>query len=437
VPLAKGEYRYAMALLIGISVVNYIDRQVINIVAEPIKRELHLADWQIGVLTGLAFGVLYTFLGLPIARLAERSHRPRIIATAAALWSVFTVASGLVRNYGQLALARVGVGLGEAGCVPPSHSLIMDYAPREKRNSAMALFGMSPQLGVVIGLASGGLVADAYGWRAAFLLAGGPGLILAVIAAFTLPEPRLGLRDPGAPTTATAPSIFALFRLVRPKRTYWLLGAGITLNVFIALASGPFIASFFLRNHPQELAKMAGAAGTLLGVRLGSVGLLGLILGGVLGIDGALGSWCGGLIADRMGLADPRRHLQVPAVAILLWAPVFLGVLTAPSLGLAFMLLGVQGFLAAVYYGPTFAAWLSLTPPNMRATNSALILFSSNLIGLGLGPAFIGLLSDHYAKTMGSAEGLRWALTSLAGASVVDALLFWLASKSVVQDREG
>src|SRR5262249_52216097 len=155
----------------------------------------------------------------------------------------------------------------------------------------------------------------------------------------------------------------------------------------------------------------------------------------VLGLDGALGSWCGGLIADRMGRADPRRHLQVPAVAILLWAPVFLGVLTSPSLSFALTLLGVQGFLAAIYYGPTFAAWLSLTPPNMRATNSALILFSSNLIGLGLGPAFIGLLSDHYAKTMGSAEGLRWALTSLAGASVVDALLFWLASKTVAQDR--
>jgi MFS family permease len=380
--------------------------------------------------------VLYTFLGLPIARLAERGNRPWIIAFAAAVWSAFTVVSGLVQNFVQLALARVGVGFGEAGCVSPSHSLIMDYAPREKRSSAMALFGLSPQLGVVIGLAFGGVVADAYGWRTAFLVAGAPGIFFAILTALTLPEPRRELARRTKAPRAPTPSLGDLFRLVAPKRSYWILGAAITLNVFVAYGFGPFIVSFFLRNHTQELAAAADAIGSALGVHLKSVGLLGMVMGAAMGLGGAFGTWCGGQITDRVRKHDPRRYVYGPAVAILLWAPTAAAVLTVPWLGLALGLLCLQGWLAGFWYGPAFAAWLSLVKPNMRATNSALILFTSNLLGLGLGPLGVGILSDAYGRTMGSGEGLRWALLTVASLELITSALFWLSARTFARDQE-
>jgi MFS family permease len=341
----------------------------------------------------------------------------------------------MVTNFVQLALARVGVGFGEAGCVSPSHSLIMDYAPREKRASAMALFGLSPPLGVVVGLAFGGVVADAYGWRTAFLVAGAPGLFLAVLAVLTLPEPRRQLasrRQARAPT----PSLGDLFRLVAPKRSYWILGAAITLNVFVLSAFGPFIVSFFLRNHPQELAATADTVGRAFGVHLKSVGFLGLVMGAAMGLGGAFGTWCGGQITDRVRKHDPRRYVYGPAIAILLWTPTVVAVLTAPWLGLALVLLCLQGWLGGFWYGPAFAAWLSLVKPDMRATNSALILFTSNILGYGLGPLLVGLLSDAFGKTVGSAEGLRWAMVSIAALEVITSVLFWMSAKTFGQDQE-
>ena len=428
-PLRGGAYGYAMALIMTVSVVNYIDRQVMNIVAEPIKHDLHLKDAQLGLLTGLAFGVLYTLLGVPIARLAERSDRPRIVAVAAGVWSVFTVLSATVVNFGQLALVRVGVGFGEAGCVSPSHSLIMDYAPREKRGSAMSLFGMTPQMGSLVGLALGGLVASFYSWRIAFVVAGLPGLLLAVLVALSLPEPRRAMKQ-RAKAKADVPSLLALLRLVAPKRSYWVLNAAITLNVFVAIASGPFVAPFFLRNHAADLAAMAS------GVHLKPLGFLGLVMGCALGVGGAFGAWSGGAITDRIVRKDSRRYLYGPAAAILLWVPVFFAVLSVKSLGLALGLLFLQGWLSGFWYGPAFVAWLSLVKPNMRATNSALSLFISNLVGLGLGPWSLGLLSDHFAKQMGSGPGLRAALLTVGSLQLLTSFLFWLAAKTFRQDQE-
>jgi MFS family permease len=433
----KGAYRtYAMTVLLLISIVNYLDRQVVHILAEPIKNDLGLADWQLGLLTGLAFGVLYTFLGLPIARLAERGHRPLIIATAAAVWSAFTAVCGLVHNFWQLALARVGVGVGEAGCTPPAHSLIMDYAPPEKRSSALAFYGLGPPLGGLIGMAFGGLVADAFGWRAAFLMAGAPGLIFAVMTALTLKEPRRALiRRAGQARAATA-SLGEVFRLITPKRSYWILGAAITCNVFIAHGHGPFIASFYLRNHQAELAEMAQATGAFFGFKLGVVGFLGIAYGLMSGVGGALGTWIGGQLADRFGPADPRRYLYLPGAAILLCVPLFGGAMLAPSLGLSLALLGLNFLIIFTWYGPAFTAWFSLVPAHMRATNSAMVLFVSNLIGLGFAPLGVGILSDVYGASMGSGEGVRWALVTLTGVGVLTGLLFFFAAKTFRADME-
>lgn len=432
-----GAYRgYAMSLLLSISIINYLDRQVVHILAEPIKNDLHLADWQLGLLTGLAFGILYTLLGLPIARLAERGNRPLIIATATAVWSGFTVLCGMVQSFWQLALARVGVGIGEAGCTPPAHSLIMDYAPPEKRSSALAFYGLGPSLGGLIGMAFGGLIADAYGWRAAFLIAGTPGLLFAALTALTLKEPRRALARTAAQISASSASLGEMFRLVAPKRAYWILGAAITSNVFIAYGYGPFVASFYFRNHAQQLSVMAHRTGAYFGYDLGSVGFLGLALGLLIGLGGALGTWCGGQIADRFGPADPRRYLHVPAIAVLLCVPVFIAAMNVTSVGLSLVLLGLYAFLGSTWYGPAFTAWFSLVPANMRATNSALSLFVSNLLGLGLAPLGVGVLSDVYGAGMGAGEGVRWALTTLAGVGVLASALFWLAARTLRDDMD-
>jgi MFS family permease len=188
--LSTGYRAYALGLLLLIYILNFVDRSVINILAEPIKNDLGLLDWHIGLMSGLAFAVFYTFLGLPIAQLAEKYNRPLIISIALGVWSAFTALSGFAQNFTQLVLARIGVGIGEAGCTPPAHSLISDYVPRERRASALAFYSMGIPLGGLVGMAVGGMVADAYGWRAAFLVCGLPGVIVALIAATTLVETR-------------------------------------------------------------------------------------------------------------------------------------------------------------------------------------------------------------------------------------------------------
>ena len=432
----SGAYRsYAMGLLLAISTINYLDRQIVHILAEPIKNDLGLADWQLGMLTGLAFGVLYTLFGLPIARLAERGNRPIIIATATAVWSVFTVLCGTVSNFWQLALARVGVGIGEAGCTPPAHSLIMDYTPPDKRGSALAFYGMGAPLGGLLGMAFGGLAADAFGWRAAFLLAGGPGVLFAILTFLTLKEPRRKRRRL-AGKTAVGETLGAMLRLVSAKRSYWLLGAAITCNVFIAYGHGPFIASFYLRNHSAALAQAASATGALFGFTLGSVGFLGLALGLLGGFCGAIGIFIGGRLADRFGPNDPRRYLYLPALAVFLCVPIFIGAMTAPSIWVSLALYGLNALIGFTWYGPAYTAWFSLVPAHMRATNSAVSLFVANLLGLGLAPLGVGLLSDLYGASMGSGEGIRWALISLTGVGVLTGLLFWMAAKTFRTEME-
>jgi Major Facilitator Superfamily len=205
-PFTRAYTRYAMGLLLAIYIVNFLDRQVVNILAEPIKNDLGLADWQLGLMSGLAFAVFYTFLGIPIARLAERRHRPIIIGASVAAWSGFTALCGAAQNFTQLVACRIGVGVGEAGCTPPAHSLIVDYVLKEKRASALAFYSMGTPLGGLVGMIMGGLVADAYGWRAAFLVAGVPGILFALLVLTTLEEPRRLMARHAAHVKAATPS---------------------------------------------------------------------------------------------------------------------------------------------------------------------------------------------------------------------------------------
>lgn len=426
-PYSRAYTRYAMWLLLGIYIVNFVDRSVINILAEPIKQDLGLADWQLGMMSGLAFAILYTFLGIPVARLAEHSHRPRIIAVAAATWSAFTILCAFAGNFWQLLLFRVGVGVGEAGCTPPAHSLIVDYHPMEKRASALAFYSLGGAVGTLLGLVIGGLVYDAYGWRVGFLVAGSPGLFFAILAFFTLREPRRMLARHAVTAAAKASTFGQTLAHLARTPTFWCFAIGAT--IFNFGGGTAFTASFFLRIHTEEVNLLAHGMG------LKAVGFLGLVLG-LTNAAGAVGIWMGGWITDRFGARDLRNYVVAPALASLLIIPLRLALYTVDSTWLAMGLLTIITFLGGFWWGPVFSIGQSVVPPQMRATSAAILLFTINLLGAGMGPLALGLLSDYlnHGLGMGPAEGVRWALI----ASVVTGLgafaAFWMARRTIRQD---
>jgi MFS family permease len=425
----KGAYRsYAMTLLLALYIVNFLDRQVINILAEPIKRDLGLADWQLGVMTGLAFAGVYTVLGIPVARLAERANRPLIIGVAVTVWSAFTALCGFAQNFWQLVLARFGVGVGEAGATPPAHSLIIDYVPPEKRSSALAFYGMGAPIGGLIGMGFGGIIADAYGWRTAFLMAGAPGLVLALLALFTLNEPRKALRRHAETTAANAVSFWEAARHLLGKRSYRFLVSAMAVGSISNYGFTPFVASFYLRNHADAVA----SAGAVFGLQ--SIGFLGLAIGLLAGLCGATGMWSGGQLADRFAGHDPRRYMYGSAIAAALCVFAFVGLLFAPSIVLSLALFGLGHFFSSAWYGPAYTASFSMVPATMRATNTAMILFISNMVGLGLGPVVVGLFSDWLGAHLGPAEGVRWSLACLSSLTLLSAALFWAGARTLRED---
>ena len=424
----KGAYRsYAMTLLLLLYVVNFLDRQVVNILAEPIKKDLGLADWQLGMLTGLAFAGVYTVLGVAVARLAERANRPLIIGTAIAIWSAFTALCGLAQNFVQLLLARFGVGVGEAGATPPAHSLIIDYVPPEKRSSALAFYGMGGPLGGLMGMALGGVIADAHGWRTAFLVAGAPGILFALLAAFTLKEPRKGLNRPA--TSAPSATIGETVKFLMSRRSYRCLVAAISMSTIISYAFAPFFASFYLRNHADAVAKAAAS------VNLQSIGFLGVSIGLLAGVLGTAGMFTGGQLADRFAAKDHRRYMYGAAIATLLSVIAFVAAMFVESVWLSLGLFGVNFFFASSWYGPAYTASFTVAPAHMRATSSAIVLFISNMIGLGLGPVVVGLVSDVFAASLGPAKGVKWSLTVLSSCSLLGAALFWTGARTLRSDR--
>jgi len=420
-----------MIILLLVYTVNFLDRQIVVILAEPIKNDLGISDTQIGLLTGLAFGLVYCGLGLPLARLADRANRVWIIGASLAVWSGFTLLCGRASNFTTLVAARVGVGVGEAGCVPTAHALIADYTPKEKRASALAFFAMGTPLGSLLGLAMGGVIADAYGWRAAFFVAGVPGLILAAVVFFTLKEPRNAMTAAAAQTARDAQMSFgATLKYLAGKQTFWFIAFGASVKSFIGYGHAPFTAAFFLRVHGEEVAGLADRVG------LQSVGFLGIVLGLLLGISATLSSYAGGAIADRFGARDLRAYGSVPAVASLISIPFLIVAMLVDSAVLAMALLIPVYLVSALWYGPVYASAQSLVPPQMRATSASIMLFIINMVGLGLGALVVGALSDFFNKGLGlgSAEGVRWALIVSACFGLVAALLFWLARRRIREE---
>ncbi|GAB4144362.1 MAG: MFS transporter [Sphingomonadales bacterium] len=405
-----------MALLLLVYTFNFIDRQIVGILAIPIKADLGLSDTQLGLMGGLAFALFYTSLGIPIALLADRANRTWIITISLALWSLMTAVCGLAQNFWHLFLARLGVGVGEAGGTAPSYSLITDYFPPQQRARALAVYAFGIPVGSAIGIAFGGVISSLIDWRVAFFAVGLAGVLLAPIFKWAVREPPRGRYD-RTPRPAKPATLAEVMRVLLRKPSFWL----ITLAGSSASMAGYglifWLPSFFVRSFSISLIEAS------------------LLYGAMLLVGGIIGLWFGGVLADRMGRKSRAAYGLVPAAAFALTVPFFVFGVIAPDLWLAAMVLSVPTALSLGWLGPTLAAIQHMAPPYMRATTSAIFLFVNNLLGIGLGTTLIGAISDGLTHEFGD-QGLRYAILSATVFYVTAAAIFWLASSRLARDWE-
>ncbi len=420
--LAAGERaatseRLLLWTLLAVYVLNFLDRQIVTILAEPISRDLGLSDTQMGLMTGLAFALFYAVLGIPIARYADRpqANRVGLISVSLLLWSGMTAVCGLAQTFGQLLMARVGVGVGEAGCTPAAHSLIADAVPAERRAGAIAFYGMGIPIGSLLGMVIGGLLSDAVGWRSAFFVVGMPGILLAGFVWFALRDPRKA----GVVSRVVRPEISAgaALREVFSSRAFVLLAVASGLVAFLGYGKTAWSAIFFIRSFGL------------------SPGETGLTLGIAAGLASLFGTWLGGWVSDRFARVNKRHMLTGPAVGMVVAAPILFAAYNATSWQVALLLLIVPTVFNSMYYGPAYAAVQGLVRPEVRAVATATLVFAQNLIGLGLGPLFFGMMSDAF-KPMAGAESVRWVLWGAAWLGLLPAFFFWRASLRLKGEQE-
>jgi MFS family permease len=388
-------YRYFVAgMLCVVYTLNFLDRQVLAILAQAVKLDLHLTDTQLGMLTGLFFALFYTTGGIPVAALADRYNRVRIVAAAAAVWSFFSAACGLATGFVSLALARIGVGAGEAGGSAPSYSIISDYFPPQERGVGLAIYSLGVPLGTMAGAAGGGWLASHYGWRTAFLVLGGLGLVLAPLLAMMVREPVRGRFDRPAVVTGLPeppPSVWEAigFFVCSPVLVLTSLAAGATaLTIYGTLA---WVPSFLIREEGMGLSQIATHYSVVAGVAIG------------------IGTALGGLAADKLGSRRPALYALVPGCACLAVVPFLFLVTRANDWPSALAFLFGPYTLTNIYLAPALTIIQNNVPARHRSTAGALFLFALNLIGLGLGPLFVGVMSDHLAA-QGDSHSLRGAL---------------------------
>ncbi len=413
---ASPAYRwYALALLTIVYMFNYVDRKIVVILQESIKAEFDLSDAQLGLLSGFAFVFFYVLLGVPIARWADRGNRRDIISIAIALWSVMTAVCGLAHSYAQLALARVGVGVGEAGASPPAHSMLSDIFPPERRAMAMGIYSTGVNLGILVGFLLGGWIDQLFGWRMAFVVVGLPGIAVALLVRFTLQEPRRGMGD-GLTTVEEAPPVMMMFRLLWSRPAFRALSLAAAMSAFFANGMLSWMPSFLARSHNL------------------SSGEIGSILALILGVVGGAGSFLGGMLADRLSKRDVRWNVWLSPILLAIAMPfVFLTLLTGDT-AVAMLAYCIPVLISGAYIGPVLAMTHAMVSVRTRASASAILFLILNMLGLGLGPLVIGILSDALGPAYGK-ESLRYALivTSVVSAALA-AAAFLMAGRHLKND---
>ncbi len=403
-------------MLIVVYTFNFIDRQIVGILAGPIKAELGLSDTQLGLMGGLAFALFYTALGVPIGLLADRKSRVWIMTAALALWSGFTALCGVAQNFWQLFLARMGVGVGEAGGVAPAYSLIADYFPPAERARALAVYSFGIPLGSAAGIFLGGWIASTVDWRTAFIVVGLAGVALAPLFRLAVRDPVRGRFDPPR-AQATAPPFAEVMRTLAAKPSFWLLSFGAGSCSILGYGLIFWLPSFFARTYGLELLQVSQFYGSI------------ILVGGVIGI------WGGGWLGDRLGGADRGAYARIPAVAFLIAAPCYAVGVMSNALPLTYAMFLIPQALGLMWLGPVLSAVQHIAPASMRTTASASFLFINNLIGIGVGTVLIGWISEQLAPSFGD-QSLRYSILIGLSFYLLSAALFFLASRRLDRDWE-
>lgn len=406
--------RFTLIALLVVYVINFVDRQIVNILAESIKNDLNLSDTSIGLLTGMSFAVAYTVLGLPIARLVDRptSNRVTIISGSLAIWAGSTSLFAFAQNFGQMILLRLGVAAGEAGYVPAAHSMIGNLVPPERRPGAIAVFGLGMPIGMLLGLMAGGWLETYWGWRHAFLFAGVPGLLIAPLLYFFLKDSRSF--TPPAKVEAAMPLRSVFQEMLKSKAMVHLMFGSVAIN-FVGYGIGVWTPIYFIRVHHLDAATV------------------GLALGLCAGIGGILGTWLGGVMATRFGADNPRHILTAPSLALAIATPFAVAGYLLDDWRIGIACLFVPYVANPMGYGPVFATVQSLMPPGARATAVSVKLMLQTLLGLGLGPLMIGVASDALQPTFGILS-LRYVLIAISLVALLPFLSYWMARKHLKEE---
>ncbi|MBO9711769.1 MFS transporter [Sphingomonas sp.] len=407
-----------LGMLCFVYVLNFLDRQLISILAKPIQDTLHISDSQLGRITGLYFALFYCFIAIPVGWLADRTNRVTVLSVACALWSGATAACGLANNYAQLVVARMAVGVGEAGGVPPSYAIISDYFPRERRGTALAIFNLGPPLGSALGVAMGASLAAAFNWRVPFYVIGGVGVATALIVYLLVDEPERGGRDQEPAAEAPRVGFFAVIArfFANPILSLAALASG-AAN-FITYGLSNFATLFLMREK---------------GMALGEVAIWYAL---VVGIGMSAGIYASGRLIDRFAARSKAAHASIPALSLLLALPFFVAFVWAPGWKLAILFLIGPTFLNSFFLPATVAFVQNEVRPDQRVISGALLLLVMNLIGLGLGPTYVGMASDFFRPAHG-AHALQTALYALAPMYLIAALLFFALARMIRRHEQG
>ncbi|MDZ4777877.1 MAG: MFS transporter [Alphaproteobacteria bacterium] len=433
-PTASAGYRsYVLFALIVVYTFNFIDRQILGILAIPIQADLGLSDTQLGLMRGVSFALFYSTLGVPVAMLADRWNRVRIMTIALTLWSAFTMVCGLATNFTQMFLARMAVGVGEAGGVAPAYSIVSDYFPPDKRAGALGAYSFGVPLGSAIGIVFGGVIATVLDWRSAFFIVGGLGILIAPIFLLTVREPKRGGFDAVGSKTTAAPFGEVMATLLK-KPSFWLLSIGGAFSSIVAYGMFAWMPAFLVRLFGDELpGAMSWVPSFLIPPNAGPVLYAAYFYGALLAVGGVFGIWLGGAVADRYGAKFKGIYALAPGVAFLLTVPLMIFGLNTNSLVTTFFAFLLPTAFSLAWLGPALSAFQNMVGPSMRATSGATFLLINNLIGLGFGDFFIGRMSDFYKTEFGN-ESLRYSMLTAVGFYVVAAILYFIATPRLKKD---
>lgn len=414
--LSPAYKRYVLAAVTAVYTLNLVDRGLIMLLLQPIKEDLQLSDTQLGLLTGIAFGLFYATLGLPIARWADRGNRVTITSLAIGLWGLTVMSCLFVSNYVQLAFARVAAAVGESGCKPPTYSLVGDYFPEPaERVRAMSIYWLGSPLSALISFILGGWLNELYGWRITFLLMGIPGLILAVLIKWTIIEPRAHLSPARIEERPRQPPLKAVLAVLWHRRSLRHVCVALILLYTMTMGLNPWYAAFLMRTHGMGTAEV------------------GVWLGLIIGLSGIAGILLGGYISSRWFATDERAQMRMSGVTIASLVPFFVLFLTVPQPLQALLALTPLMAVLAFFFAPTYALMQRLVADEMRATVLAVIMLLANLIGMGVGPLIVGILSDLLQPALG-ADALRYAMLSMSLVALWSGYHFWRAGQSVTDD---